>query len=375
MADFYRPSQPGCPDQPCLGQQLAFGDVAVVKGQLAGLQVAADQQVVPRRRGGDPRPGVPPFALRALAGRADLPAPRVLCQAFHRFGTGQPRPAGHRDREVRRDPQHVGLALGLKELPQLGAAAVYLVPADEIKGQAVGVAAGADVHGQLSLGAELQVQRQAHDQRRHRVLDVLAGDPLPRPGQRVPGALPHIRQVHRVDPVRHPARAPHVLAFHPGGHLAGLLLAGLVDRPDHQPAPPPATARGFGQAGHREPADLAHRGERVPRCAVQQPLHPVRGAVPGMLGDRPPVPLRQLADQRRHILPGLLPRLGPGKARPQPSDQLSPFPDCLPSPYPGSSSRLRFICPHKHMIARRLRSRHTNPPHPARSSRQWRLPY
>ena len=55
--------------------------------------------------------------------------------------------------------------------------------------------------------------------------------------------------------------------------------------------------------------------------------------------------------------------------------QLSPFPDRPPSPYPGSSSRLRFICPHKHMIVRRLRSRHTNPPHPTRSSRQWRLPY
>ena len=35
--------------------------------------------------------------------------------------------------------------------------------------------------------------------------------------------------------------------------------------------------------------------------------------------------------------------------------------DRPPSPYPGSSSRLRFICPHKHMIVWRLRSRHTIP--------------
>ena len=41
---------------------------------------------------------------------------------------------------------------------------------------------------------------------------------------------------HRVDPVRYAACAPHVLAFHPGGRLAGLFLPGLVDRPDHQPA-------------------------------------------------------------------------------------------------------------------------------------------
>jgi hypothetical protein len=36
-------SQPGGPDQTGLGQQLALEDVAVVKGQLAGFQVAADQ--------------------------------------------------------------------------------------------------------------------------------------------------------------------------------------------------------------------------------------------------------------------------------------------------------------------------------------------
>ena len=42
---FYRPAQPGGADQPGLGQELPFGHVAVVKGQVPGLQVAADQQV------------------------------------------------------------------------------------------------------------------------------------------------------------------------------------------------------------------------------------------------------------------------------------------------------------------------------------------
>jgi hypothetical protein len=178
----------------------------------------------------------------------------------------------------------------------------------------------------------------------------------------------HAGQMHRVDPVRHAARAPHVLALHPGG-LAGLLLAGLVNRPDHQPAPPPAAARRFLQAGRREPADLAHCGERVPRCPVQQPLSPVRGPVPGMLRDRPPVALRHLTDQRRHILNRMLPRLRPDKARPKASHELSTFLNRPPSPYPGSSSRLRFICSHKHMIVRRLRPRHTNP-----ASRQVKPP-
>jgi hypothetical protein len=61
--------------------------------------------------------------------------------------------------------------------------------------------------------------RQPHDQGLDRVLDVLLRDPLPGADQRVPGPGPHVRQVDRVDPVCHPARAPHVLPFHSG--LAG----------------------------------------------------------------------------------------------------------------------------------------------------------
>ena len=45
---FNRPAQPCRPDQPGLGQQLTFGYEAVVKGQLAGLEVAANEQVMAR---------------------------------------------------------------------------------------------------------------------------------------------------------------------------------------------------------------------------------------------------------------------------------------------------------------------------------------
>ena len=41
---FHRPSQPGGPDQAGLGQQLALGDVAVMKGQLTGFQVASTRR-------------------------------------------------------------------------------------------------------------------------------------------------------------------------------------------------------------------------------------------------------------------------------------------------------------------------------------------
>ena len=52
--------------------------------------------------------------------------------------------------------------------------------------------------------------------------------------------------------------------------------------------------------------------------------------------------------------------------------------DGTPRAYAGSSSRLRFICPHKHMILGRLPSFHGNlprPPRPSSSDPNWRLPY
>ena len=63
-----RPAQPGRGDQPLEGDGLAGRDVAVVAGALAGGQVAADQQPVPRAGGDDLRPGVVAVAFRAGPG-------------------------------------------------------------------------------------------------------------------------------------------------------------------------------------------------------------------------------------------------------------------------------------------------------------------
>src|SRR3954447_24142938 len=95
---------------------------------------------------------------------------------------------------------------------------------------------------------------------------------------------------------------------------------------------------------------LAHRHCLAPRGPAQQPLRPVRRPVPGMLGDRPPVPRRQVTDQRRYIPSRLQPGLRPGEAQPEQAHQGRPLPHRPVRPYAGSSSRLRFICPHKHMI-------------------------
>ena len=125
-----------------------------------------------------------------------------------------------------------------------------------------------------------QVQRQAHDQGPHRVLDVGGRNPLPGADQRVPGMLAHVGQVDGVDPVSHLARAAQVLPLHPGRGGAGLLLPSLIQRPDHQAALPPGPAGSLVQPGDREPPDHAHRRERVPRRTVEQPLRPIRRRSP-----------------------------------------------------------------------------------------------
>src|SRR6266851_6299216 len=77
---LYWPAQPGGADQPGQGEHLALGHVAVVEGQLTGREVAADQQVMPRGCGGQPRPAIPAVTLGAFPSGADLLAARVLQQ-------------------------------------------------------------------------------------------------------------------------------------------------------------------------------------------------------------------------------------------------------------------------------------------------------
>ena len=361
MADFAGPAQPGCADRPGWRCRLAVGQVAVVIGQLTGLEVAADQQVVPGGGGGEPRPGVPALAFGSRPGRADLPAAPAGQQGGGLLA-GQHDAAGHHQAEAGGNPQHVGLIVVFQVLAQLGAGAVDLIAAHEVQPDAVGDGLGEDVDGQLPLGAEGQLLRQAHDRRCHRVAEVGGRDPLPGADQRVPGAFPHVRQVHGVDPVGHLAHAAQVLPLHPGGAGARLDLPGLVDRADRQAAAPAGLARGIIQPGHGEPAHHPHRRPGVPDCPVEQPLRPVRRAVPRTLGDRPPVPSAQVAHHCGGVLARLQPRLCPREAGPQQFQQLSAFPAAQRGAYPGGSSRLRFCCLHKRMIGRRLRSAKRFPP-------------
>ena len=333
--------------------------------------MAADEQVVPRRDRAQPRPRRPACSLGALPGGADLPGPAAGRQLSSCLLAGEPDSAGHGEAEVRRHPQHVALAAAFQIVAQLGAVAVDLVPAHEVQPDTVGEDLGEQIDGQLPLGPEHQIAGQPHDQGRGRVVDLLTRDPLPAGDQRVPGLLPHIRQVHRGDPVGHLSRAAQIVPLDAGGVLALFDLPCLIDRPDHQ-APPTG---GLIQARHREPAHHPHRHSGVPDRPVQQPLGLIRRPVPGMLGDRPPVAAGNLAHQRGGVLARLQPRLHPHKTRPQQPQQLSALPPAQPGPYPGGSSRPRFCCRHTHMIARRLPLRSTLPHTHCRSRPEWLLPY
>ncbi|MBS2965385.1 hypothetical protein KGA66_20205 [Actinocrinis puniceicyclus] len=153
--------------------------------------MATDQQVVAWAVGGDPRPGIPALSLRAGAGATHLPTPPVLKQPGDRVRAADPR-AGECDHERAGRAQDIRLAPSFQELAQFGATAVHLVTADEVEAEIVGVGVGEHVDGQLSLGAKDQVRRQACGRRRGRVGDLLGGDPLARPDQRVPDLLAHV---------------------------------------------------------------------------------------------------------------------------------------------------------------------------------------
>ena len=142
-------------------------------------------------------------------------------------------------------------------------------------------------------------------------------DPLPGGDQRVPGVLPHIRQVHRGDPVGHLARAAQVVPFDPGGVLALLDLAGLIDRPDRQAAAADR-AGGLIQARPRRTGAPPPSPRRCPstarlssRCVLSGVRSPACSAIVH------PLRRRDLAHQRGGVLARLQPRLHPREARPQ----------------------------------------------------------
>ncbi len=287
-----------------------------MKGQLTSHAVAADQQVAARGGRAQPRPCIPALSLGALPGGADLPAAGVCQQAGGRLLAGEPDPAGQGEVEARRDPQHIALATVFQELAQLGAAAIHLVAADEVQRDPVREHPGADIDGQLPLGPELQVRRQPHEQGLHRVIEVARGIHCRAPISACPVRSRTYARCTVVIPFATLPTHPRYCRLTPAVARALLLLAGLIHRPDRKATAAPLPPGRLIQARHREPAHHPHRREGIPARPVEQPLSPLRRPVTHLLRDRPPVPLRQAADQRPHILARLQPRLRPHETRP-----------------------------------------------------------
>ena len=280
------------------------------------------------------------WPLEPLAGGADLPAPLVLQQRRDRLRAGQLGARGQGEGEVRRHPQHVGLAAGLEELAQLGAVAVDLVAAGEVEAGSRRRAASV----QMSM-ASCPLVRNSRS----------SGSPMTRDftGSSMCSRGIHCRAPISACPV--PSRTYDrctvliPLATRPAHprywRLTPAVASPAFSCPVSSIAPitiPPRRPRraAASSPADREPAHHAHRGEGVPARVVQQPLRPVRRPVPAMPGDTPPVHPGQLAGQRRHVLARLQPRLGPGKTRPQQAQQLIPFPQRQPGAYPDGSGRL-----------------------------------
>src|SRR5262249_39625489 len=130
---FYRPSEPGSADQPGHAHALALRRETVVEGQLTSAQMAADQQVMPRRGGTQHPPRIPALPLGAGPGGAALPGAGAGEQAAGRLGARR-RDARRRGRgEGGPAPQHTALAAFFEDLAQRGAIAVALAPAGEVQ--------------------------------------------------------------------------------------------------------------------------------------------------------------------------------------------------------------------------------------------------
>ena len=149
---------------------------------------------------------------------------------------------------------------------------------------------------------------------------------------------------------------PMYCRFTPAVASPAFSWPGLVHRPDHQAAPPAAAPGRLLQArpprtgGPRSsprtcPSD-ARFSSRCVRSGVRSPacsaiVHPFRLGSSLTSADTYLPACSHVSVRAKH-----------GRSSPSSSAR---FRQRQPGPYPGSSSRLRFCCPHKHMIARRLR--------------------
>jgi len=148
----------------------------------------------------------------------------------------------------------------LAVLTQLTVPAVDGVGGAPRHGDPSGHGIGEQLGAQLRFGLELQLARDAH-RGALGVVGQLLGRPVqPGTDQGMPTRAA-VGGVDEVDRVGHLAGAAHVLAFDPARGGSGLLVTTFIEDQHDEPI--------VGEVLDDEVADRGHRGEGVPRRAVQ----------------------------------------------------------------------------------------------------------
>ena len=130
--------------------------------------------------------------VAVLPGAGDDGQVRGLSRAPGRgrdLGRGEPDAAAKGEVEVRGHPQHVADALAFAEAAQPGVVPIDLIGGGPGDGGAAGQALSQDLGGQLRLGLEHQVLRQAHRLAASRVGDLLFRDLLRAPIRACPAGV------------------------------------------------------------------------------------------------------------------------------------------------------------------------------------------
>ena len=191
-------------------------------------------------------------------------------------------------------------------------AAVHLIAGHEGGADPQGVRAVQQGAGQLRLGGEHHLLRDAGQLAVLLIGGARLGQVQSPADQRVPAAG-GIGQGDRHLAQRDTAHGAAVLAGRAGAVGGGLLIGGFVHDQHRVPV-----IEVTGRPRRRDVQDLLV----VPDRTGQQVLQPVRPAMPDRLGDRPAVVIVQFHQQAADHLAAALPGLPPGKAPGHPPQQV-----------------------------------------------------
>ena len=217
---------------------------------------------------------------------------------------GHPVVAGHR--------QHVGDLLAFQPFPQRTVIPVCLVGGRPGERHARGGGPADHRLGELRLGGEPGIGGYPGGLAARRVADPRLRQVQLPVDQRVPTGR-GVGEVDRDLGVLDLARGAGVLPLHPGRGGPLLDIPGLIHHQDRAGVP---------QVLDDVIPHVITYPVGIPAGPLQQVLHPIRGRLPGLHGQRPAVLARQPGQQPEHERPRPPPRLHPAETRPDAQHEL-----------------------------------------------------